>query len=98
LDLSRFQDWTKDNAKIFIQVYGDNINELYEVSSSTSNQLYAFTFTQNQSGAKLVRFWRGQAVNYVWNSSIDLTYDDFVSGTNCVSVSGWTDQGSLITR
>lgn len=113
LDLTEFNEWEKDNASIYVNFTNATKNEnngetisiadadkkLYnpkEVESKIGKHVYGYAVTKEDEGATELRFWRGNSKK-LWNCSISLSYNDFLSGLNCIKVTGWNDKGSIIS-
>lgn len=61
--------------------------------------MYKYTVTQQDAGATVMRFWRGNNEK-LWNCSIPLTAEDYAAGYNMVTIDGgavWDDMGEKLT-
>lgn len=63
--------------------------------SQTEGNYYIYTVTEEDEGKDVLRFWRGNE-NTLWNCSIQLDYEDFAKGYDCIKVKGWNDNGELV--
>ncbi len=61
------------------------VNEIEE-------DVFTYTVTKEDEGAKELRFWRGNS-DTLWNCSVTLSYSDYKAGNNCVKIQGWNDTG-----
>ena len=61
------------------------VNEIEE-------DVFTYTVTKEDEGAKELRFWRGNA-DTLWNCSVTLSYNDYKAGNNCAKIQGWNDTG-----
>ncbi|HEX3020990.1 MAG TPA: hypothetical protein VHP81_01170 [Lachnospiraceae bacterium] len=96
LDVSGFSNWMNDGAELYVEFINDSCSKIVKASTLIQNNLYTITVTPNQAGATTLRFWRGNDTT-LWNSSIELSHDNYVAGYNCVKVTGWTNQGNIST-
>ncbi len=70
------------------------------VTEEISDCFYSYTVTAEDAGSNVLRFWRGSKEN-LWNHSVELTYADFLSGSNTVVITDYNQdaEGSgYITR
>ena len=112
LDVSEFSSWLNDKAVIYANFNqaskaensGKDISleecdtDLYSPSkciSQTEGNYYIYTVTEEDEGKDVLRFWRGNE-NTLWNCSIQLDYEDFAKGYDCIKVKGWNDNGELV--
>ena len=61
------------------------VNEIEE-------DVFTYTVTDEDEGAKELRFWRGNSES-LWNCSVTLSYSDYKAGNNCAKIQGWNDTG-----
>lgn len=54
--------------------------------------VFTYTVTKEDEGAKELRFWRGNT-DTLWNCSVTLSYSDYKAGNNCAKIQGWNDTG-----
>lgn len=109
LDLSEFTDWEKNNALIHVNFTNAskddnggkdiNINNVdvnkfcpklidYEVDE----HIYAYIVSKQDEGKDVLRFWRGND-NTLWNSSIEIRYEQYQNKQNCIVVNSWDNHG-----
>lgn len=62
------------------------------INFEVNENVYAYVVTSEDSGADVLRFWRGNA-DTLWNCSVKLTYEEYKAGKNYVKVTGWNDSG-----
>lgn len=96
LDVSGFSSWMKDGAELYVEFINDGCSKIVKASTLIQDNLYTITVTPSQAGATTLRFWRGNDTT-LWNSSIELSHDSYVTGYNCVKVTGWSNQGNIST-
>ncbi|MDE5781318.1 MAG: hypothetical protein K2I03_07535, partial [Lachnospiraceae bacterium] len=63
-----------------------------KLENETEEDVYTYTVTKEDEGAKELRFWRGNA-DTLWNCSVTLTYSDYKAGNNCAKIQDWDDTG-----
>lgn len=112
LDLTQFVAWKNSNALLYINFTGASKKEnngqdinLSKVDKSQYNpkkvdmeveeNIYAYVVGFEDEGSTELRFWRGNN-STLWNCSIMLTYEDYSNGMNCIRISNWDNEGSLI--
>ena len=112
LDLTQFVAWKSSDALLYINFTGaskkENNGQDINLSKADKSQynpkkvdmevtenIYAYVVGFEDEGSTELRFWRGNN-STLWNCSIILSYDDYVNGVNCVRISNWDNEGSLI--
>lgn len=112
LDFTEFTEWSNYDALMFVNFNGatkvensgkdiniGNVdNSAYNpqiVDCKVADYVYAYTVTAEDEGAGELRFWRGNAAT-LWNCSVLLSYEQYRAGKNCVKVTGWNEQGSIV--
>lgn len=111
LDLTDFTNWMNNNAVLYanftnatkkenggndIIIEGANPSLYNPVKGlmKVKDNIYLYQITKENEGADTLRFWRGNETT-LWNCSVELTYEEYKKGNNCVKVTGWTEYGSI---
>lgn len=63
-------------------------------AAQVSTNFYRYTVTADDTGASVMRFWRGSN-SQLWNDSVKITADDLIEGKNTVVVTDWSNTGYL---
>lgn len=111
LDLANFTDWMKDNAELYVNFTAASKKEnggndvvissadkiIYKpqkVEKKVEEHIYQYIVTNEDEGSRELRFWRGNETT-LWNSSVVLSYDDYLEGLNCIKITGWNSIGDI---
>ena len=114
LDVTGFTSWENDAASMYINFTEasklDNNGQDVNINSADTSKynpkvvntkeeehIYKYIVTEKDEGATKLRFWRGNSTT-LWNNSTILSYEDYSKGLNCVKITGWNDEGSLIKK
>ncbi len=111
LDISEFTTWATDSASMYINFTDatkeENGGKDITISTAESAKynpqivnteaeqyIYEYVVTAEDEGTTELRFWRGNETT-LWNYSVELSYEEYAKGNNCIKVIDWNDAGNV---